>query len=221
MVDSAINDAINHAINHAKSEPFVVPGALALLLSPSSLTALEERLAPPRAKRAAVTFELEIEAAGEGTWVLRYDQGGLVGKKGFAKTPMLSVKLGKGALPLLRDQLQAAVDGFPSSPELRERVASVRGLEATAATAAHAAILKLGEGLCIHFAIAGEGTISVARGPVDEATTERTVGLDGKVVRGLLTGGSIKAVSPSLKGDRSVGTAVLAALGPVLKHLPG
>lgn len=202
-------------------EAVVVPATLSALLSASSLSALEERLAPPRAKRAPVTFELEIEAAGEGTWVLRYDQGGLVGKKGFAKSPMLSVKLGKGALPLLRDELQAAVDGFPSSPELQKRLTSARGLEPAAAAAAHAAIMKLGEGLCIHFAIAGEGTISVARGPVDEATKELTVGLDGKVLRGLLAGGAMTAVTPSLKGDRSVGTAVLAALGPVLKHLQG
>jgi len=196
-----------------------IPGTLAALLSPSTLSALEAALAPPRERRAPVTFELEVEAAGEGTWVLRYEQSGLTGKKGFAKAPLLSLRLGKGALGLIRDELQAAVDGFPAAPELARRLVAARGLDAAAAAAAHAAIAKLGEGHCIHFNVAGEGVISVARGPVDEATRELTVSLDGKALRALLTGAPLTSVAASMKGDRSVGTAVLAALGPVLKTL--
>jgi hypothetical protein len=196
-----------------------IPATLAALLAPTSLTALETALAPPRDKRAAVVFELEVEAAGEGTWVLRYDQSGLVGKKGFAKAPLLSLRLGKGALGLIRDELQAAVDGFPHAPELARRLVAARGLDAAAAAAAHAAIAKLAEGLCVHFDVAGDGQLSVARGPVDEATRELTVTLDGKALRALLTGAPLTSVSAGLKGDRSVGTAVLAALGPVLKTL--
>jgi hypothetical protein len=195
-----------------------LPATLAGLLSAPTLAALEERLAPPRERRAPVTFELEVEGA-EGTFILRYDRGGLVGKKGFAKQPLLSLKVDKGALTLLRDELQAALDGFPAAPELKTRLDAMKGLDAAAAAAAHAAIVKLGEGHCIHFVVAGEGTISVARGPVDEATRELTVGLPGAALRGLLTGAPPSSLSPSLKGDRSVGTAVLAALGPVLKQL--
>jgi hypothetical protein len=196
-----------------------VPGTLAALLAPPSLSVLEAALAPPRDRRAPVVFELEIEAAGEGTWVLRYEQGGLVGKKGFAKAPLLSVRLGKGALQLVRDELQAAVDGFPQAPELARRLAAARGLEASTAAAAHAAIAKLAEGHCIHFSVVGDGQLSVARGPVDEATRELTVSLDGKALRALLTGAPLSSVTAGLKGDRSVGTAVLAALGPVLRTL--
>jgi hypothetical protein len=196
-----------------------IPGTLAALLAPPTLSALETACAPPRELRAPVTFELEVEAAGEGTWVLRYEQRGLIGKKGFAKSPLLSLRLGKGALGLLRDELQAAVDGFPAAPELARRLVAARGLDAAAAAAAHVAIAKLGEGHCIHFDVVGEGVISVARGPVDEATRELTISLDGRALRALLTGAPLSSVSATMKGDRSVGTAVLAALGPVMKTL--
>lgn len=196
-----------------------VPGTLAALLAPPSLSAIETALAPPRERRAPVTFELEVEAAGESTWVLRYDQGGLTGKRGFAKAPLLSVRLGRGALGLVRDELQAAVEGFPHAPELARRLEAARRLDAAAAAAAHTAIAKLGEGHCIHFDVAGEGQLSVSRGPVDEATRELTVGVSGKALRALLTGAPFTSITATLKGDRSVGTAVLAALGPVLRTL--
>jgi hypothetical protein len=196
-----------------------VPDTLAALLAPHALGSLEVALAPPRDQRAPVVFELEIEAAGEGTWVLRYDRGGLVGKKGFAKAPHLSLRLGRGALGLIRDALQAAVDGFPHAPELARRLVAARSLDAATAAAAHAAITRLAEGLCIHFDVEGEGQLSVARGPVDEATRELTVRLQGNALRALLTGAPLSSLQASLKGDRSVGTAVLGALAPLMKTL--
>jgi hypothetical protein len=77
----------------------------------------------------------------------------------------------------------------------------------------------MAEGLCMHFKVVGAGTISVARGPVDEATRELTVTLDASHIRGLLVGAPLSSLQMSMKGDRSVGTAVVAALGPMMRLL--
>ncbi len=196
-----------------------VPARFSDIIVEEMLTSLLENLAPPAAQRAQLTFDVEVEVVGEGTFTLTYDRGALRGKKGFSKKPLMSAKLDKGSLPLLRDELQAAVDGFPKAPELASRSASLKAMSAADAEGAAKAVTAIAEGLCMHFVISGEGTISVARGPVDEATRELTIGLDGAQIRGLLNGASPTTMRPTLKGDRSVGTAVVAAMAPVLRAL--
>lgn len=196
-----------------------IPARFADIVGADILAALVDALAPPPASRAQVSFDVEVEVVGEGTYTLSYERGTLRGKKGFAKKPLLSAKIGKGALPLLRDELQAGVDGFPQAPEIARRVAAVKGVSAVEAETATKAVTAIAEGLCIHFDIKGAGIMSVARGPVDEATRELTVVLDGDKVRGLLAGAPITSVSASLKGDRTVGTAVVAAMAPVMRAL--
>ena len=197
----------------------IVPNTVKDILAPDSLAALEHVLAPPKERRAPISFQLEVEAVGEGTFTLTYDRGAVSGKKGFAKRPLLSVRIEKGAFGLLRDQLQAAVDGFPQAPELKRRLDVIRTFDPVMATAVHQAIAGIADGLCVHFDIAGDGRISVARGAVDEATRELTIVVPGKAVRALLTGASPTSVSPVVKGDRSVGTSVLTAMAPLLNHL--
>jgi hypothetical protein len=196
-----------------------IAATLAELLTAPSLAAIERACAPPPERRAPVTFEVELEAASEGTWVLRSGPDGLVAKKGFAKTPLLSVRLGKGAFAIISEQLALALEGFPASPELARQLEAVRALDPKTATLAHAAITKLAEGLCVHLDVVGAGRISVARGPVDEATKELTVSLDARALRAVWNGAPVSSLSPRLQGDRSVGTAAVSALGPVMTAL--
>ena len=198
---------------------FQVPERLADMLSPTSLAALTEALAPPPARRAAVDFEVELEAGREGTFVLRYAQGTVSAKKGFAKAPLISVRVDAAALPLVREELQAAVDGFPQAPILAARLVSLKGLEAKVASEVLAGIKRLKEAHCLHLIVVGDGKVSVARGPVDEATHELTVQVDGAAARSLLRGADPATLSTSMRGDRGVATATLSALGPVVAIL--
>ncbi len=198
---------------------FVVPERIADALSPSSLAAMTEALAPPPERRAAVDFEVELEAGREGTWVVRYAAGVVSAKKGFAKAPLLAGRIDAAALPVVREELQAAVDGFPQAPILASRLASLKGLEPSVATGILAGVKKLKEGNCLHLVVAGDGTISVARGAIDEAEKELTVSVDGKAARALLQGADPAQLSTSIRGDRSVATAALSALGPVVAIL--
>jgi hypothetical protein len=167
-----------------------------------------------------LAVEVEVEVVGEGTYCLRYENRATTAKKGFAKKPLLSIKVGKGAWGLLRDELQAAVDGFPSAPALQKAVTTFQSTTTTAQfDASIKAVEKIGEGVAISFDIKGEGTIVVARGSVDEAEREMKIGLVGTQVRGLLAGAPFTSVTPSVGGDRSVGATVLSALGPLLKEL--
>ncbi len=183
------------------------------------LSALEHALAPPPAQRATATVEIEIEAEGEGTFTLHYKDRSVTAKKGFSKRPLVSVRLGRGVWPLLREQLQAAIDGFAAAPELASRLQAWRALGSNDLDGVVAAVTRLGEGTAVRFDIAGAGTITVARGPVDEATRELILGLDANKLRALMAGAAPSSLSASVKGDRSVGTAVLAAIGPIVTKL--
>jgi hypothetical protein len=196
-----------------------IPTTLKATLEAATLSALEQALAPPPAQRSSAAVELELEADGEGTFTLTYKDRAVTAKKGFAKRPLVSARLGKGAWPLLREQLQSAVDEFPAAPELASRLKAWRSLGAADLDAVVAALTKLADGIAVRFDVAGAGTITLARGPVDEATRELVVGLDAAKLRALLSGAALSSLSASIKGDRSVGTAALAALGPVLAKL--
>jgi len=197
----------------------VIPATLTAALEPVMLSKLEAALAPPPAQRATATVELEVEGAGEGTFTLTYKDGAVSAKKGFAKKPLLSARLDRGAWPLLREQLQAAVDGFPQAPELQSRLLAWRGLRAVDLDGVVAALTRVAEGMSLRFDIVGAGAVTVARGPIDEATRELVVGLDAARLRGLLAGAPPTSLVPSMRGDRAVATAALAALGPVLTKL--
>lgn len=197
-----------------------VPASVADLLKPEVLAAIESQLAPPVERRASRAVEVEVEVDGAGTFTLRYDERKLSGKKGFAKKALLSAKVSKTAWALLRDELQAAVDGFPGAPELEKRAALFRSTATTALLdAGVAAIEKIGEGASIVFDIKGEGVIVIARGSVDEATRELKIVLQGPQIRGLLKGAPLTSATASMSGDRSVGTTVLTAMTPLLQQL--
>ena len=103
-----------------------IPDTAAACLQADLLVDLEQRLGPPVDRRASVPFEVEIEVVGEGTFTLRIADGATTAKKGFAKKALISVKVGKGAWGLLRDELQAASDGFPAAPALQKVTTPVR-----------------------------------------------------------------------------------------------
>jgi hypothetical protein len=198
----------------------VVPATVAGLVVVDVLAAVEAALAPPPEQRATVAFEVEIEVVGEGTFTLRHDAGRLSGKKGFAKAALLSMKVGKGAWPLLRDELQAAVDGFPQAPALLRSLRSFHEVAKPAVLdGVVAAVKKIPEGLAIHFDVKGEGVITVARGPVDEATKELKVGLVGAQLRGLLAGAPLSTLTTTTSGERTIGATVISALGPLYPAL--
>ncbi len=197
----------------------VIPATLKATLEPAVLAVLESSLAPPPDRRSTAAVELEVEADGEGTFVLTYRDRTVTAKKGFAKRPLVSARIGRGAWSLLREQLQAAVDGFMQAPELQSRLSTWRGLGVTELDGAVAAIARIAEGTAVRFDIAGAGTITIARGPVDEATRELVVVLDAGRLRALLHGAPPTSLSAVTRGDRAVATAVLAALGPVLTKL--
>jgi hypothetical protein len=193
-----------------------IPSTLKATLEPAALAAIEAALAPPLDHRAKTDLDIEVEADGEGTFTVSWKNRAVTAKKGFAKRPLISVRLGRGTWPLLREHLQAAVDGFASAPELRAALHAWRGMQAHEVDAVVAAIAKLAEGAAVNFELKGAGNVIVARGPVDEATRELALRLEVQDLRAILSGRSPRALSVSTSGDRSVATALLTALGPVL-----
>lgn len=197
-----------------------IPSAVADLIKPDVLSAIEAQLAPPEERRATRSLEVEVEVDGAGTFTFTYAGKKLTGKKGFAKKPLLSAKVSKTAWALLRDELQAAVDGFPAAPELAKRAQMFKTTSTAALLdAGIAAVEKMAEGASIAFDIKGEGVVVVARGAVDEATKEMKIVLSGPQIRGVLQGAPLSSATASVSGDRSVGTAVLSAMGPLLQQL--
>jgi hypothetical protein len=195
-----------------------IPDTLAATLEPPVLTAIEAALAPPMHLRAKARIEIEIEAQGEGTFVVVIDGGVVSAKKGFGKDPLVSAVLPKGGWKLIQKELQAAVDGFPSAPELRKRVDAIKTPPAGELDGLVAALKKLGDA-AVRFDVKGTGTFALARGPVDEATRVLTVKLDPAQIDAVLAGAPVTTLKVDVGGDRGVLTAVLAALGPALQRL--
>jgi hypothetical protein len=196
-----------------------IPETLAQTLAPEVMKAVEAALAPPMELRARARFELEIEAAGEGTFVMLIDAGVVTAKKGFAKDPLVSAFIPRGGWRLLQRELQAAVDGFPRAPELRRRVEALKSPRPGELDTLLAALGKL-EDAAVRFEVKGIGTYVVARGPVDEATRILKVGLDPAHVDAVLGGAPLSTLKGDISGDRGVLGAVAAALAPALKRLP-
>ncbi|OGQ21629.1 MAG: hypothetical protein A2138_09870 [Deltaproteobacteria bacterium RBG_16_71_12] len=196
----------------------VVAGTLAACLAPDVLSALEGALAPPLPLRAKGRFEVEIEAVGEGTFTLTVDAGAVSANKGFAKAPLVSALVGKGAFPFVQRLLQAALDGFPAAPRLAKGLAAGRAPRPGDLDLALAALTRIKDA-CLRFEVKGAGSYALARGPVDEATNVLTVVVDAKAVEGALAGAPLSTLKLELKGDRGVLTSVVAALGPVIERM--
>lgn len=202
------------------TSPVRVPETLAATLAPDVLAAIEGALAPPMALRATARVELEIEAAGEGTYTVLIDGGRVSAKKGFAKDPFLSLVVPKGGFALLRAQLQAAVDGFPAAPELRRRWEALRSPRPGELDALVADLGKLKD-TAARLVVKGVGTFAVARGPVDEATRVLELRLDASALEAALKGAAVDGMKVETAGDRGVLTAVAAALAPALSRMRG
>ncbi len=195
-----------------------VPATVAACLQGPALAALEAALAPPMPLRARGRFELEIEAAGEGTFTVVVDGGAVTAKKGFAKDPLVSALVGRGAFPLVHRLLQAAVDGFPEAPRLAHGLAAAKAPRVGDLDAALAALTRIRDA-CLRLDVKGAGAVALARGPIDEATRELTITVDVKAIDAVLAGAPMATLALSLSGDRGVLTSVLAALGPIVERM--
>lgn len=196
-----------------------IPDTFAAAIAPDVLKELDEKLGPPVAERARGTFELEVEVEGEGTFTLVATDGVVSAKKGFAKgDPLLSARLGKGVWALVRDELQAAVDGFPKNAELRKRHDALRAMKRADVEAVVKGVQKL-KPLGVVVDTKGAGKIEIARGALDEVTRTMTLGLDAAGIRAILDGAHPDTLKATVGGDRGVATEVAAVLGPVLMRL--
>lgn len=195
-----------------------IPDTLAATLAPDVIAVIEAALAPPVQLRARGRVEMEIEVVGEGTFVLAADDGRVSAKKGFAKDPLVSAVIPRGGFGLIQRELQAAVDGFPQAPDLRRRVEALRCPRPGEIDALVAALAKLKDA-AVRFEVKGAGTFALARGPVDEATRVLSVRVDAVQLDAVLAGAALSTVKADVSGDRSVLTAVAAALGPALQRM--
>lgn len=197
-----------------------VPATLAATLEPSTLAALDEALGPTKQNRAQRRLELEVEAKGEGTFTLVYDNGALSARKGFAKgDPLLGAEIPRGGWELVRRALQASVDGYPKAPDIARRRAAVLGLPAAEWERMLDALAKVTD-LAVSLDLKGAGRYRVARGALDEATRELGISADAALLDGLLAGGNVAAVSGvKVSGDRVLAAELLKVFGPLAAAL--
>lgn len=197
--------------------PVAVPASLREALAASALSALDAALGPPLAQRIPGCYEIEVEAAGEGTFTVVIDDGVVSARKGFAEDePWLSCAVPQGGWPLLQRLLQAAVDGFPRAPTLAEAQARIRALRADDLRSLVRAVDKLRD-VGLRMEIRGVGTFQMARGALDEVTRELHVELGADALDHACAGGSLEELSRApLGGDRRLATELVAAFGPLL-----
>lgn len=195
-------------------------GSLKDTLEPASLARIEEALAPPVALRAKKDFEIEVEAAGEGTFTLALVAQKLVARKGFSKRPIVSFQISKGGWPLVSRVLTDALAGFPRAPELARALPRIKAPNAGDLDLVLAATEKLPD-VCVRFEVKGRGTYAASRGPADEAAHELFVTLDGVALEGVLDGDPLTTLKADVKGDRAILPTVLAAFAPITKLLKG
>jgi hypothetical protein len=193
-----------------------VPDTLAACLDKDVLSALTQALSPPKAERARAELEVEIESADEGTFTLLYTNGELEGEKGFAEDePFLSAELPPGGWRLLQKELQAACDGFPRAPELQSRLKIIMGLKRAELEATLEALSSLEDALIV-FHVSKVGTFRLARGPLDEATRELAIHVDGDWIESLLGGAPFHTFKDiKVKGDRRLSGDLVSAFGDV------
>jgi hypothetical protein len=196
-----------------------LPTTLAGLLAPDTLAVLETALAPPLAQRASSSFDVELEHAGEGTYVVHFAAGVVSAKKGFAKgDPLLCIQVPKGALAFVGELLDAAIAGFPKAPEMARAVGSSKALTRKDLDAVVAGLLRM-KAVALAVDVKGVGVFSLSRGPLDDAERTLKVALDAAALRALLQGAPMTSLRAAVSGDRGVAADVLSALGPVVTAL--
>jgi hypothetical protein len=197
-----------------------VPDSLKETLDEDVLAALDEALGPPADNRASGDFEVEIEAAGEGTFTIRYADGELSAKKGFARgDPLVSAAIPKGGWGLIQRCVQAAVDGWPGAPKLASQDEALKKLPAGDWEKMIAATERLKE-LGITLDIKGAGVFQLARGALDEVTRELHVSVARSIVEDVVAGGNPEALGAvQVSKGRGLLTELTAAYGPVLTIL--
>jgi hypothetical protein len=196
-----------------------VPETLRAALEPDVVKALDEALGPPAGSRASGSYELEVEAKGEGTFTLRYQEGVITASKGFADEPLLAAQLNEGGFPLIARVLEAAAAGFPESAELNRRQQDLRGLPKADWDKVAKATERLKE-MVVVIELRGGGTYRVARGSLEEATRELRIEADTALVDRLLAGGVASELGQvKVSGERGLLTELAAAFGPLLSAL--
>ncbi|MFZ9886924.1 MAG: hypothetical protein ACO3JL_05420, partial [Myxococcota bacterium] len=149
---------------------FDVPASLAEALAAECLPLLDEHLGPPRELRARRRFEIEIEAVGEGTFTLLYDQGVVTARQGMARgEPLLSVEIPRGGWPLVRRLLESAAAAFPLAPDLARRRAEALALPARVWEGIVDELLELDD-VGLGLELRGVGRFRFARGSLEELT---------------------------------------------------
>jgi hypothetical protein len=195
-----------------------IPGTLREALEDDLVDAITEALAPPEEDRSEALLEVEIESEEEGTFCLTIEDGFATGEAKFADDPFVSCFVPEGGFPLVQKMLQAWVDGFPNSPELRGFHERGKTLKADVVDAGIEGLSGIKD-LVVVAEVAGVGTFKAARGAIDEATRELVLKVDGSVIDKAIAGdmGPARGVKPK-KGATLV-TELVTALGPVIKAL--
>jgi hypothetical protein len=196
------------------------PATLKESLDTAFLRHVVDALLPPEPLRAASDLDVEVEAAGEGTFTVSLRGRQITAQKGFADEPLLSIQIPRGGFALVRRQLDAALAGFPQAPELARASKALRAPRPGDFDAVVSAFGKLPD-VAVHIDVKGQGRFVVSRGPADEAAHVLEVRVDGTQLDALLEGASVSSLKPTLSGDRAVLPQVLAALSPLTRLVSG
>lgn len=195
----------------------VVPATLAEALDSVCLEMLDERLGPPRHLRARRRFEIEIEALGEGTFSLLYDDGSITARPGMARgEPLLSVQIPRAGWPLVRRVLESAAAAFPCAPDLARRRTEALALPARVWEGIVDGLLAL-EDVGLALELGGVGRFRFARGSLEELTRELVLVTEADWLDSALAGVGMREL-PGLRisGERSLAPILLRVFGPLL-----
>lgn len=197
-----------------------VPGTLRELVASDVLTSLDETLGPPIEHRVRGRYEVEVESAGEGAFVFRFDDGVLSARKGFATgDPFLSCAIPKGGFSIVQQILEAALSGFVESGLLQSVQRQLRSLTADEFADLIDAIEGV-EDLAIETTIAGVGAFSIARGALDEVSRTVRVEVPKAAIDDVLHGRGVQRFqSAKVSGDRMALTELVRALKPLSSRL--
>jgi hypothetical protein len=192
-----------------------IPNSVAECLQEEMLAALDLALGPPPPARPQVAFDVELEDADEETFVLHYANGETTAEEGFAEDdPFISVRISGDIFETLRPFLQAAVERFPDAPLMAEGQDRLDSLTRKDFEEVHGGLARL-SGFKIVLKV-GQGSVSLARGAMDEATRKVEIRLDEGALGELIQGQDPREMSQSAatSGELGILTQILTALGP-------
>lgn len=192
-----------------------LPDSLADLFDDDLLDELSDALGPPEEERAEGRFEVEVELDGK-AYCLRYRDGVLTGKKGFARgDPLVSAKVPSGADAFLLGLLQAALDGYPDAPALAQRQKGARSLSQDQLQAVLDGVEKLND-MGLDLDVTGVGTFHMAIGVLDEVTRKVTAKVAQADVEAVLGGAPLSSMNSkvAIGGQKGLVTEFITALGP-------